>query len=66
MKPSTHLIGTAELAGMLKTSPEKIHELVHRERLPFSWTTDLGICIRRADLPLWRHSVARAEAECRD
>jgi len=64
MKPGTHLISAAELAGLLKTSSEQIHTLVHRERLPFSWTTDLGICIARSDLPLWRHAVARAESAC--
>ena len=58
------LLDVAEMARELRVPPERIHEMAHAQRLPFSWTTERGLCIHRRDLESWRAAVARAD--CRE
>ena len=58
------LINAEELARMFRVPPERIHEMAHRERLPFSWTTERGFCVHKRDVPAWKWAVRRAHDAC--
>ena len=58
------LLDVAEMARELRVAPETIHEMAHRERLPFSFLPSRGLMVHRRDLESWRAAVARAD--CRE
>jgi len=55
------LLDVAAMARELRIPVERVHEMAHRQRLPFSFLTGRGLVIHRRDLPQWKASVARAD-----
>jgi len=58
-----NLLDVAAMARELRIPVERVHEMAHRERLPFSFLTGRGLVIHKRDLAQWKSAVARA-ADC--
>ena len=60
-KTGNWLISLKTLAHHLATTPDAIQTLASKEQhLKWSWTTDLGWCIHKRDLPAWKFASRNA------
>ena len=61
----SNLIGIDALAVVLGTTASGIREIAARDQnLDLSWTTELGYCIHRRDLPAWKVAARQAQTAC--